>query len=263
LGALPNDPLWAEIPDEVWPEVLGQSMVWVPPGPFRMGSDKGKDRQAYDGELPQHSLTLPGYWIGRCPVTVGQFRAFVEGSGYRPGNEASLRGPDDHPVRYVTWHDALAYCRWLAEKTGVPVTLPSEAEWEKAARGTDGRIYPWGNDWDATRCNTGEGGKGDTTPVGAYPNGASPYGCLDMAGNVWEWTRSLWGRDAQKPAFGYPYDPGDGREDLDAGNEVLRVVRGGSFGYSGSYARCACRRWNNPVGGWDVSGFRVVSPISP
>lgn len=114
----------------------------------------------------------------------------------------------DHPVIYVTQHDATVYCRWLSEITGKSYRLPSEAEWEKAARGTDGRIYPWGDQWEAGRCNAQPSGKRDTTPVGAYPQGKSPYGLLDTAGNVWEWTRSLCKR--------YPYDPADGREALDA-----------------------------------------------
>ena len=92
---------------------------------------------------------------------------------------------------HVFWHDAVAYFNWLAEVTSKPYRLPSEAEWEKGARGSDGRIYPWGDQWDVKRCNSLESGKRDTTPVGAYTQGASPYGCLDMAGNVWEWTRSL------------------------------------------------------------------------
>jgi formylglycine-generating enzyme required for sulfatase activity len=100
-------------------------------------------------------------------------------------------GKSDHPVNDVAWDEAMAYCRWLSDVTGRAYSLPSEAEWEKGARGTDGRIYPWGKQWDATRCNADKGDQDDTTPVDAYPQGASPYGVLDMAGNVWEWTRSL------------------------------------------------------------------------
>ncbi len=172
--------------------------------------------------------------LTRTPVTNAQYAAFVQATGHgQPEHWKGGRPPGDkrrHPVVYVSWHDAVAYCRWLAEVTGKPYRLPSEAEWEKGARGSDGRIYPWGNRWDAQRCNSGEGGPGDTTPVGAYPQGASPYGLLDLAGNVWEWTRSLWGREVSRPAFGYPYDAEDGREDPGAGDEVLRVLRGGAFG---------------------------------
>jgi formylglycine-generating enzyme required for sulfatase activity len=152
LAVQTDDPLCQQIP---WDDILGQPLVWVPPGSFLMGSDKQKDSQAYDDELPQHEVTLSGYWIGRYPVTVAQFRAFVKESRYELANKESLTGPDDHPVRW-TWREAVAYCRWLSEKKGLPVRLPTEAEWEKAARGTDGRIYPWGNEWDNTRCNNRE-----------------------------------------------------------------------------------------------------------
>jgi formylglycine-generating enzyme required for sulfatase activity len=228
-----------------------------------MGSDKGRDPQARDVELPQHEVTLPGYWIGRYPVTVAQFRAFVEASGHRPKDPKSLKGPDDHPVVYVTWYDTLAFCRWLSERAGLPVTLPSEAEWEKAARGTDGRIYPWSDEPpDETRCNFGDLA-GGTTPVGHYsPQGDSPYGCADMAGNVWEWTRSLWEESTGKPDFRYPYDPGDGREDLEAGREVRRVLRGGAFDSLVRYVRCAFRYRSYPYYRRRYRGFRVVaSPV--
>ena len=248
LGELGDDAFC----QQVWQNILGLQMVWVPSGLFTMGSDKSKDPGAYDDEQPQHQVTLPGYWIGKYPVTAAQFRGFVEESGYQLGNKTGLRRPDDHPVIYVTWHGAVAYCRWLTEKSGIQITLPSEAEWEKAARGTDGRIYSWGNEWDASRCNTSKGGKRGTTPVGAYPQGASFYGMMDMAGNVWEWTRSLYKE--------YPYDPDDGREDLDA--EGRRVVRGGSFIVGRSYVRCAFRDGYLPDSRSGDKGFRLVSPIS-
>jgi formylglycine-generating enzyme required for sulfatase activity len=263
LGGRPDDPLCADVSDRVWEEVLGLPMVWVPPGPFLMGSDKGRDPQAYDDELPQHEVTLPGYWIGRYPVTVAQFRAFVEASGHRPADPGSLKGPNDHPVVRVTWYEALAFCRWLGEMAGMPVTLPSEAEWEKAARGTDGCIYPWGDEPpDEGRCNFGNR-VGGTTLVGRYsPQGDSPYGCADMAGNVWEWTRSLWGESISKPEFGYPYNPGDGREDLEAGRGVLRVLRGGAFARGARHVRCAYRYWLYPDSRYWFRGFRLVaSPV--
>jgi len=144
----------------------------------------------------------------------------------------------------------MAYCRWLAEVTGEPYRLPSEAEWEKGARGTDGRIYPWGDQWDEKRCNSAEGPKDNTTPVGAYPQGASSYGLLDMAGNVWELCSTLF-RD-------YPYQPDDGREDLEA--DDFRVLRGGSWFCPQRLVRCACRDWADPSCdfGFDV-GFRVAA----
>jgi formylglycine-generating enzyme required for sulfatase activity len=155
----------------------------------------------------------------------------------------------------VSWDDALAYCRWLSQVSGQSITLPSEAQWEKAARGDkDKRAYPWGDTWNKTKCNTAELGLGDTTPVGIFPEGASPYGCLDMAGNVWEWTRSAYHE--------YPYDPADGREDLN-GTDVLRVLRGGSWFIHGDGARVPGRGRYYPLYRDDTDGFRVmVAPIS-
>jgi len=229
-------------------EPFEPEMVLIPAGEFLMGSDPKVDKGAYDREQPQHSLILPDYYLARTPVTNAQYLAFVQGTDQRApkhwkgGKPPS--GKEDHPVVNVSWRDALAYCRWLARVTGRAYNLPSEAEWEKGARGGfppasggdrgGARIYPWGNEWDLSLCNSSEGGKGDTTPVGAYPGGASPYGLLDMAGNVWEWTRTLWGKDSGESVFKYPYNTTDGREDLEAGGSVLRVVRGGSFYGAGS-----------------------------
>ena len=236
--------------------LLGQPMVWVPPGPFLMGSDKQRDALAFDLELPQHEVLLPGYWIGRYPVTVAQFQAFMKASSHRPWYADSLKGSDDHPVVGVTWYDALAFCRWLSERAGIPVTLPSEAEWEKAARGTDGRIYPWSDEPpDEGRCNFG-GNVGNITPVSRYsPRGDSPYGCADMAGNAWEWTRSLYG--------GYPYDSRDGRENLEAGRGVHPVLRGGGFLDRVWYVRCAARGRNLPHYRHRDFGFRLVASRAP
>jgi formylglycine-generating enzyme required for sulfatase activity len=208
-------------------------MVLIPAGEFLMGSDPKKVQGANVVEQPQHILHLPDYYLARTPVTNTQYAAFVGASGHdRPKHWQGGKPPqgkDDHPVVNVSWHDAVAYCRWLSEATGRPYALPSEAQWEKGARGADGRIYPWGDQWDASRCNAGKGGKGDTTPVETYPQGASPYGLLDMAGNVWEWTTSVYKN--------YPYDPDDGRENLEAGDDVRRVLRGGAFYYLQRLAR--------------------------
>ena len=220
-----------------------------------MGSDRKHDSNARGDELPQHSVDLPGYWIGRYPVTVAQFSAFVEAGGHHPHDSDSLTGPEDHPVVYVTWHEALAYCRWLREMLGLPVTLPSEAEWEKAARGVDGRIYPWGYDQpDEDRCNFARN-VGARTAVGSYsPQGDSPYGCTDMAGNVWEWTRSIY--------RSYPYDP-EGCENLDHTQDVSRVLRGGSLFDTLRVVRSAYRNRYDPSIRFRGYGFRiVVVPVS-
>jgi iron(II)-dependent oxidoreductase len=181
-------------------------------------------------------------------------------------------GQANHPVTCVTWYDALYFCDWLTNKmlTDVQaestqnanqwiVRLPSEAEWEKAGRGTDGRLYPWGNQApDASLCNFNST-LGDTTLVGKYsPGGDSPYGAADMAGNVWEWMRSLWGKDFSKPDFKYPYRTDDGRENLDASKQIPRVLRGGSFRDESSVVRCAGRGGSRPFFYYGDNGFRVV-----
>ncbi len=243
-----------------------------------MGSDN-----LTDDEKPQHEVDLPGFWLARYPVTVAQFRVFSEHRGYREFDPAALRSPGNHPVVHVTWNDALEYCGWLNEKLvqfakeqerqgvlwqgledgGLQATLPSEAEWEKAARGTDGRVYPWGDVFDPQRLNIDETGIGTTSAVGSFPLGASPYGVLDMAGNVWEWTRSVIGEwDDHKGEFvfkyAYPYDPHDGREDLEKNADFLRVVRGGSFAHDRSDTPCAYRGWDRLDLRSNSFGFRVV-----
>jgi formylglycine-generating enzyme required for sulfatase activity len=238
-------------------------LILIPAGEFLMGSDPSMDRYAKDGEQPQHRLYLPDYYMAKTLVTNAHYAAFVEATGHKePGHWKGGNPPrdkEDHPVVYVTWHDAMAYCNWLAQVTGKAYRLPSEAEWEKGARGIDGRIYPWGNKWDPKRCNSSEGSEGSTTPVGVYPQGASPYGLLDMAGNVWEWTRSLWGKGWKswfRPDFNYPYNPEDGREDPEA--KGTRVVRGGAFSHGAGVVRCAVRDWDGPYSQDGDQGLRLV-----
>ncbi|MDG4597346.1 MAG: SUMF1/EgtB/PvdO family nonheme iron enzyme [Candidatus Contendobacter sp.] len=179
-------------------------------------------------------------------------------------------GAATRPVVGVTWYEAVAYCRWLTTclreagklAENARIRLPNEAEWEKAARGPDERRWPWGNDWEEDRANTQEAGLGQTSPVGLFPKGASPYGVYDLAGNVWEWTGSLWGRTSiRRPDYHYPYDPRDGRNPEDANSPF--VVRGGSWYLDRLLARAACRDRILPdiFFGLDL-GFRVVVSLA-
>jgi formylglycine-generating enzyme required for sulfatase activity len=244
--------------------------VEIPAGPFMMGSDRASDAYASEWEERQHEVNLPRYYIARYPVTVAQFQTFIAASGHAWEYAEYPQGPPNHPVVWVTWHDALAYCHWLTERLrawehtpeplatllrqeGWCITLPSEAEWEKAARGTDGRRYPWGNDPDPDRANYVTTGINTTSTVGCFPKGASPYGVEELSGNVWEWTRSLWGDN-----FTYPYDPHDGRENLDAPDNVPRVLRGGAFFNDHQFVRCASRYRSVARSFYDGFGFRVA-----
>jgi formylglycine-generating enzyme required for sulfatase activity len=245
-------------------------LVPVPAGAFWMGtSDPQVEalRARYEWakdfdfgrEQPQRELTLPEYQIGRYPVTNAEYAAFVRATGHRPPSH--WRGdtfPEElasHPVVYVRWRDALDYVEWLRERTGQDYRLPTEAEWEKAARGTDGRFWPWGDEWDADRCNMRIAGPGETTPVGQYaPRGNSPYGCADMAGNVWEWCSTLY--------EAYPYRQDDGRENLEASGG--RVVRGESwYNNDPGWVRCAFRVSYYPGNDYDDVGFRVARGSRP
>jgi len=243
----------AEPPVRIWWEGAEMELCLVPGGEFLMGSLEG---EGDDNEHPQHTVYVDAFYMGRTPVTQAQYARFVRQADHRvpfreedrakPYNWDQARktfpqGKADHPVVLVSWHDAVAYCRWAG------LRLPTEAEWEKAARGTDGRGYPWGDEWDEKRCNTDEGGKGGTTPVGLYsPTGDSPYGCADMPGNVWEWTGSL--------GDPYPYSAHDGREEADT--KGSRVVRGGSWYDYHRGARSAYRVRFNPDTADIYIGFR-------
>jgi formylglycine-generating enzyme required for sulfatase activity len=246
------------------------AMVEIPARPFLMGSDRKVDKQARDSdnEEPQHKVDLPVYAIGKYPVTVAQFRRFVDAGGYdepaywtEAGWEYRQKGGwteprfwqdprwtvPNHPVVGVSWYEAVAYCNWLKAMTGDDYCLPSEAMWEKAARGADGRIYPWGNEWKPANLNAFETGIGQMSAVGMFPNGHSLAGIFDLSGNVWEWTSSRFGS--------YPYDVADGRDDPEG--DEWRVLRGGSFNYDAARARAASRGSNVP-GSRHNFGFRVV-----
>ncbi len=242
--------------------------VEVPAGPFDMGSDPAADPLAFDVERwseaePVGTVHLPAFLIGRFEVTTGQYRVFVAATG-RAADPQALARPPHHPVTAVTWPDALAYARWLdAELRGWPetpaplalqlaqgwrVTLPTEAQWEKAARTEDGRRYPWGDEPRPDRANFGGAA---TVPVGSIPCPECAYGLADMSGNVWEWTRS--------PYQPYPYDESD--DVLTVAEDALWVMRGGSFADGEQNVRGAVRGGADPGARRPFIGFRLV--ISP
>jgi formylglycine-generating enzyme required for sulfatase activity len=229
-----------------------------------MGSEPGNDIPPH--ETPAHALALPAYRIGKYPVTNREYAAFLKDDTRRdaPDRKAgwALRQPSkallDHPVTGVSWDDARAYVAWLSTRTGRHYRLPSEAEWEKAARGTEGRRYPWGDVWADEGCHTAAQ---TIAAVTAHPAGASMYGCEDMLGNVQEWTSTLWGSEADDTAFPYPYRPGDGREDLEAERHLhrtYRIHRGGSYRDVPAKLRCSARGYATPESKVLWRGFRVV-----
>jgi toxoflavin biosynthesis protein ToxD len=258
----------------------------VPAGPFLMGTPDadrsglakryGGTRESYAEESPQHEVDLSAFMMMRVPVTNSLYAHWVAATGATA--PVTWRGgilPEelrDHPVCDVSWEDAISFARWLSTETGIAWQLPTEAQWEKAARGTDGRQFPWGNAFDADACNSREAGRNSTTTVGAYPDGASPYGLLDMAGNVWEWTRSL-----QAP---YPYSDLDDRNHIPSpvprqgiwrrlmarlrrgppagSTEIRRILRGGCYANPEGFARCACRFRLVPTSRTPFLGFRLV-----
>ncbi len=237
----------------------GLEFVKIPAGDFYMGAND------LENSKPEHLIYQLNYdfYMARFTVTNLQYSLMARETG---APIIMSKGKSQHPIVNVSWQDAQKYVEWLNKKykselpNGYRFRLPSEAEWEKAARGADGNEYPWGDTFDKNKCNSKEGGKGETTPAGSYsPQGDSPYGCADMAGNVWEWTRSLWGTDWSEPSFKYPYRFDDKREDEKNANDY-HVIRGGSYYEDYKSVRCAIRSGNflNLVN----SGFRVcASPV--
>src|ERR1017187_6656612 len=223
---------------------IEDGMVFVPPGPFVFGEDNN----------PVCSEIQTGFWIDRFPVTNAQFCRFLNERGNqkkggrewidlqgayrkekcriseRKGRFSVERGHENHPVIYVSWYGAAAYAKWAGKR------LPTEQEWEKTARGMDGRRYPWGEEFSEQRCNTKESGSQGTTEAGKYAEvELSPYGAEDMVGNVWEWTESRWAEGSES-----------------------RVLRGGSWGANRGGAACSCRHYGHPRYRSVVMGFRCA-----
>jgi formylglycine-generating enzyme required for sulfatase activity len=241
-------------------------LIRIPASYFWMGSDESDtDAKDRSWEKPRHRVYVSEFWIARYPVTNEEYRLFLranplhkEPSGWQGRNYPA--GKANHPVVYVTWQDAADYCRWLSGVTVTHYALPTEAQWEKAARGIESRKYPWGNEWDARRCNASEGEKRGTTPVGAYsPAGDSPYGVADMVGNVWEWCADWWSADEYKRRAGREV-----RDPIGPQKGDYHALRGGAWDSTRRFARCAARGRYEPDARDDFIGFRVVaaSPVS-
>jgi len=258
----------------------GMAMVYVPGGEFQMGSDDGEvdaalemcqayyvppcEREWFEVEQPAHTVELDGYWIDRTEVTNAQYQQCLEAGACSPpqrsgsDTRAAYFGDsayDDYPVAHVTWSQASAYCQWAGGR------LPTEAEWEYAARGPQGRLYPWGEEYDGTRLNSCDvncgyewaeeafdDGYGDTAPVGSYPSGASWCGALDLAGNVWEWTGDRFGGYSDKPQVN-PTGAASGAE---------YAVRGDAADGTRSVSRCAARHGMAADRTYEYTGFRCV-----
>ena len=287
----------------------GMVMVYVPTGEFKMGaggltwirqafSPRDRERTGYGlyiltDERPQHPVYLDAFWIDQTEVTVAMFRTFVEATGYettaerqgwgRPWAEGTgeqewphvsgadwqhPRGPgsstaDDHPVAQVSWDDAAAYCSWAGGQ------LPTEAQWEKACRGVDSRMWPWGNTYDPNRVNSCDGqcpverwkddrfddGYAFTAPVGNFPDGASPYGALDMAGNLFEWVADWYAEDYYGDS---PYE-----NPLGPNSGTVRAMRGGAWYFTDVWLTCTVRHSNPPPDLYDDLGFRCSVPDQP
>lgn len=242
------------------------ALVDVPASTITLGSNTHPNSQ------PSHTLHIDAFRISAFPVTIQQYAAFAAATS-RP-----WASPDHHdqskqnfPATDLTWHDAVAYCKWLttcwrsngAIRENEQVRLPSEPEWEKAASGEQnssdlaGCLYPWGTQWHNDASNSEETGLNQPCAVGLFPKGRSIYGCHDMAGNIWEWCSTLWGEDMAAPSYCYPWRD-DGREALEAKPEVRRVLRGGCFSSGRLKANCTYRGSLEPGGYWRGNGFRVV-----
>jgi toxoflavin biosynthesis protein ToxD len=254
---------------EPYGAVRPPDMALVPAGEFLMGTSgqqvlamlqkedwakEWQDKGLFQGEQPQHPLTLPEYRIAVTAVTNAEYQVFVWETGQKvPKGWDGFRFPEDKgefPVVNVSLEDAQAYCVWLSKTLSLPYRLPNEAEWEKAARGADGRMYPWGEEFDPWRCNTLESSKNGATVTRAYsPAGDSPYGCADMAGNVFEWTSSVLGQ--------YPFSAAMTAEKYDPNRKF--VVRGGAWYYSHKLARCPAREGVIATYISPALGFRIVS----
>jgi iron(II)-dependent oxidoreductase len=245
------------------------TLIDIPASTITLGSN------THPNSRPTHNLHIESFRIAAFPVTIQQYAAFTTATN-RP-----WASPDQHdnskqnfPATDLTYHDAVAYCAWLTAQwranntitENEHVRLPSEPEWEKAASGhqnspdTPDCLYPWDTSWQSDASNSEETGLNQPCAVGLFPKGRSVYGCHDMAGNIWEWCSTLWGKDMAAPSYRYPWRD-DGREALEAASELRRVLRGGCFSSGRLKANCTYRGSLEPGGYWRGNGFRVVVAV--
>lgn len=238
-------------------------MVYVPAGDFLMGTSDAdielyqeifplREISRFDNERPQRTVFVDAFYIDQLEVTNQQFKQFITETSYEPKHYLDYppHNNTDLPAIVLEWADAVAYAEWAGKR------LPTEAEWEKAARGTDGRIWPWGNEWDATKLSGNDGtglidGYELTAPVGQFPQGASPYGAFDMAGNLWEWVSDWYDEDYYQTA---PHINPSGPETGDG-----HVLKGGGWAENLDFTRCANRFGGNP--GSLLRGFRCAMDV--
>ena len=235
------------------PEIVtardGSEMLLVPAGEFEMGDGETYPLKMNLDDQPRHRVYLDAYYIGKYAVTNAQYARFVGETGHRPPGNRFWKKPEkaNHPVVSISWDDAMAYAKWAG------CDLPTEAQWEKAARGPDGFVYPWGNEWDGTKCRNSVETKAEgTVPVDDHPQGVSGYGTFQQAGNVWEWCSDWYGDD-------YYTSPEASRNPSGPAKGYYRVSRGGCWwNDSPSYFRGAYRDAFGPFRTFEHLGFRLV-----
>ncbi|KAA3641003.1 MAG: hypothetical protein DWQ02_01180 [Bacteroidetes bacterium] len=285
LGYLGDDRVGVGLNDGGTPDI---DWCFIPGGEYEMGLSREQFQKLkdlswagnwnYDDQMPSNIVDLPDYYISRYPITIKQYQVFLKAhDGYRNDAwwtktglelrdvlEASMNeritSPDNLPQNFVSWYEANAYCKWLSNRVGYQVKLPSEPEWEKAARGSSKRLYPWGDNYDPELCNVAETGIAGPSPVGCFP---FPNGCfeedtpLDLCGNVWEWCTTLF-RIEPDPPFLYPYKIDDGREEIERKDHWITVTRGGSFTNIPYLAQVTFRGRDRPSFNPRRQGFRIV-----
>jgi formylglycine-generating enzyme required for sulfatase activity len=244
------------------------NMVLVPEGEFTRGTEE------YDWAKPEQRIYLDAFMIGTYPVTNREFKRFIDAGGYQQEASWTPEGwqwrveddillpelwydrqwnGDNFPVVGISWYEAAAYAAWLGKKTGKAYRLPTEAEWEKAARGTDGKIYPWGNEFNKNLCNSEESGLDRTSPVGIFPGGKSSFGCFDMAGNVWEWCADWYDEEYYRESpLKNPKGPAAGSS---------RVFRGGGWIIIAEFCASAIRSHAPPASRRGYLGFRLARSL--